>query len=55
MLRTALSEWTFRLEHDGDTLAYWSWDQIRALSQSEIRVVIHCVTMAVYLDQEGFR
>ena len=48
--RPALSEWTFRLEHERDTLAQWSWDEIQALCQSEINVDIHCVTKWTKLD-----
>ena len=47
---TPLSEWTFKIEHDGETLASWSWDEIQALPQSEISVDIHCVTKWTKLD-----
>ncbi len=48
--RTPLSEWTFNIEHGGETLACWSWDEMRALPQSEISVDIHCVTKWTKLD-----
>lgn len=48
--RTPLSEWTFKFEHSGETLACWSWDEMRALPQSEISVDIHCVTKWTKLD-----
>ena len=48
--RTPLSEWTFKIEHGGETLACWTWDEMRALPQSEISVDIHCVTKWTKLD-----
>ncbi len=48
--RTPLSEWTFKIEHGGEKLACWSWDEMRALPQSEISVDIHCVTKWTKLD-----
>ncbi len=48
--RTPLSEWSFKIEYDGETLASWSWDEIRALPQSELSVDIHCVTKWTKLD-----
>ncbi len=48
--RTPLSEWSFKIEYDGEILASWSWDEIRALPQLELSVDIHCVTKWTKLD-----
>ena len=48
--RTPLSEWTFSIENDGDTLASWSWEEMQALPQTEITIDIHCVTKWSKLD-----
>lgn len=48
--RTSLGEWTFSIEDEGGTLAIWSWDEMRALPQTEITVDIHCVTKWSKLD-----
>jgi DMSO/TMAO reductase YedYZ molybdopterin-dependent catalytic subunit len=45
-----LAAWSFSL-HDGDTpLAEWSWAELAALLQTEVKVDIHCVTTWSKLD-----
>jgi DMSO/TMAO reductase YedYZ molybdopterin-dependent catalytic subunit len=48
--QTPLEEWSFTLEHDGETLASWSWDALRELPSIEAVVDIHCVTAWSKLD-----
>ena len=43
--RNSLDTWTFKLVGtDGEDLAFWSWSQMQALTQTELVVDIHCVT-----------
>lgn len=39
-----LDEWTFSLELGAERLASWSWEELQALSQTDLTVDIHCVT-----------
>ena len=48
--RTPLNEWTFTIEDDGEILASWSWEEIRALPHTELTTDIHCVTKWSKLD-----
>ena len=50
--RTPLSQWTFSIENDGETLSSWSWDEMQALPQTEVTVDIHCVTKWSKLDTD---
>ena len=43
--RNSLDTWTFKLVSTaGEDLAFWSWSQMQALTQTELLVDIHCVT-----------
>ena len=48
--RTPLNEWTFSIEDNGEILASWSWEEIRALPHTELTTDIHCVTKWSKLD-----
>ncbi|HXV57052.1 MAG TPA: sulfite oxidase-like oxidoreductase [Gaiellaceae bacterium] len=48
---TPLDRWSFRvLGTDGEELARWSWDELRALPSETVTVDIHCVTKWSKLD-----
>jgi DMSO/TMAO reductase YedYZ molybdopterin-dependent catalytic subunit len=48
--RVPLDSWSFSLEYKGEKLASWTWDQVKALPQTELTVDIHCVTKWSKLD-----
>jgi len=48
--RVDLAKWDFRLEHNGNLLARWSWDEVQALPKTELVTDIHCVTKWSKLD-----
>jgi DMSO/TMAO reductase YedYZ molybdopterin-dependent catalytic subunit len=47
-----LKDWRFSISRDDRDLATWTWDQMKALPQAEIKVDIHCVTKWSMLDSE---
>jgi len=50
---TPLSAWTFALEaEDGTKIMSWSWDEFRALGQTDVTVDIHCVTRWSKVDTD---
>ena len=42
--KTPLSKWTFKIEHDGNELSSWTWEEMLKLPESDITTDIHCVT-----------
>lgn len=48
--KTDLKNWTFSLREGRDELARWTWDEFEALTQTEQRRDIHCVTTWSKLD-----
>ena len=47
---TRIGEWTFVLEHAGNALAEWTWNEFHLLPQEEVVADIHCVTRWSKLD-----
>jgi len=50
--RIDLKDWRFSISRDDQELATWTWDQMKALPQKDIKVDIHCVTKWSMLDSE---
>ena len=42
--RIELEKWSFNIEHEGNSLASWSWSEFMALPHSRMNKDIHCVT-----------
>src|SRR4051794_7683767 len=42
--RTAIDEWSFRIDGEVDEPLTWTWDEMMALPQESFTVDIHCVT-----------
>ncbi len=42
--RTPLEKWTLSIQHGGQLVATWNWEQFEALPQTELQRDIHCVT-----------
>ena len=49
---TPLETWSFTISEDGEELARWSWDELRALPSETITKDIHCVTKWSKLDTD---
>jgi len=47
---TPLSEWTFSIVGEVDTVRQWSWEEFRALPSEVVTCDIHCVTKWSNLD-----
>ena len=45
-----LADWSMTLEHDGRTLACWTWQEFERLPQTDRTTDIHCVTKWTKLD-----
>lgn len=47
-----LKTWDFTIEHQGETLGKWNWDQFLQLPQTDLHTDIHCVTKWSKLDTD---
>ncbi len=50
--RIDTAAWNFAIEHQGETLGTWSWDDFMALPQTDLHTDIHCVTKWSKLDTD---